>query len=72
MEQDHQSAPRPSADELLTENSKLHPPSRTQGDVIHSTTEDTEILTAGEHDNIEIDPQLTLCYQLRLASYHLI
>jgi len=59
MEQDHQSAPRPSADELLTEHSKLHPPSGTQGDVVHTTTEDTENLTAGEHDNIEIDPQLT-------------
>ena len=69
MEQDHQIAPRPSADELLT---KLHPPSGSQGDVVHSTTEDTENLTAGEHDNIEIDPQLTLLYQLRLASYRLI
>jgi len=54
------------------ENSELCLPFSTQADAIHSTTEDTEGFTTGEHDKTEIVPLLILCYQLRLVFHRLI
>jgi len=48
----------------LMKNSKLHPPSSTQGNTVRSIPKDMKSLRTGEHDEIEIVQRLILCCQL--------